>query len=224
MPQPTEEEKDLAWRNYEDAFRALVDAVVGRKSPCYHHDEQVYALAWDLAEYFQAGQAVKKYNEEFDSKIAQLVGEAVGEGVPAGPYSESIYEAVLNLAKAIQAIQAWHAVACYRITDLAEYEAELARLRQIALTIDPATAETTVRWRDVRDPYDILDKSHHVGRQVREYFARNPGGDWVHFGDLPSATDDALWERDRHKRVESDLIDWRIFDMLADMQGPGGGG
>ena len=84
MPLPTEEEKDLAWRNYEDAFRALVDAVVGRKSPCYHHDEQVYALAWDLAEYFQAGQAVKKYNEEFDSKIAQLVGEAVGEGVPAG--------------------------------------------------------------------------------------------------------------------------------------------
>ena len=61
----------------------------------------MYALAWDLAEDFQAGQAVKKYNEEFDSRITQLVGGAVGEGVPAGPYSEPVYEAVLNLAQAI---------------------------------------------------------------------------------------------------------------------------
>ena len=111
MPLPTEEEKDLAWRNYEDAFRALVDAVVGRKSPCYHHDEQVYALAWDLAEYFQAGQAVNKSRKKFDSTINLLVGDAVGEGVPVGPYSDSVYEAVLNLA---EAIHAWDAVACYR--------------------------------------------------------------------------------------------------------------
>ena len=48
MPVPTEEEKHLAWENYEDAVRALVDAVIGRKSPGYHIDEQLYALAWDL--------------------------------------------------------------------------------------------------------------------------------------------------------------------------------
>ena len=100
------------------------------------------------------------------------------------------------------------------MTDLDEYEAELARRRQIGLTIDPAHAETTVRVVDLSDPYDILDESHHVERRVREYFARNPGGDWVHFGDLPNATDDALWERDRRKLVELDLNDWRILRLF----------
>ena len=157
-----------------------------------------------LAEYFQIGLAVNKSREEFDTKITLLVGDAVGEGVPAGPYSDSVYEAVLNLAGAIHA---WHAVACYRVTYLDEYEAELARRRQIGPTVDPAHAETTVRVVDFRDPYDILNPSYHVGRRVREYFARNPGGDWIHFGDLPDATDDALWERDGRILVEIHEVD-----------------
>ena len=47
-------------------------------------------------------------------------------------------------------------------TDLDEYKVELARRRQIGLTIDPAHAETTVRVVDWSDPYDIRDESHHL--------------------------------------------------------------
>ena len=87
-----------------------------------------------------------------------------------------------------------------------EYEAELARRRQIGLTINPDTAETTVRLVDVGDPYDILDRSNHVGRWACEYFARHPGGEWILF-DLPDATDDALWERDyANTDAEIDLM------------------
>ena len=117
-----------------------------------------------------------------------------------------------NLA---EAVQAWHAVSLDRVTDLAEYEAELARRRQIGLTIDPANAETTVRVVDWSDPYDFLDESCHVGRWVREYFARNPGGDWVHFGDLPNATNDALWERDGRILVEINQDDRYVFVQAA---------
>jgi hypothetical protein len=82
-----------------------------------------------------------------------------------------------------------------------EYKIELEGRRQIGLTIDPATAETTFWWADMNDPYDILDERHHEGQSGREYFARNPGGEWVHFEDLPEATHKALWQRDRRKLV-----------------------
>ena len=78
----------------------------------------------------------------------------------------------------------------------------MERRRQIGLTIDPATAETTFWWTDVIDPYDILDPKHHAGSAGRTRFARNPGasnGDWVDFNDLPEATRKALWERDGRK-------------------------
>ena len=84
---------------------------------------------------------------------------------------------------------------------LREYNAELERRRQIGLTIDPATAETTFWWADDLDPYHILDEHHHAGCIGRERFARNPGGEWVHFGDLPEATCKALWKRDGRKLV-----------------------
>jgi hypothetical protein len=82
-----------------------------------------------------------------------------------------------------------------------EYRAEVERLRQIGMTIDPATAETMFCWADMNDPYDILDERYHEGQSGREYFARNPGGEWVRFSDLPEATRKALWERDRRKLV-----------------------
>ena len=69
MPVPTEEEKDLVWKNYEEAFRALVDAVVGRKSPRYHHDEQVYALARDLASIFRLGRRSKNIARNLTAQL-----------------------------------------------------------------------------------------------------------------------------------------------------------
>jgi hypothetical protein len=69
--------------------------------------------------------------------------------------------------------------------DLEEYRIEIERLRQIGLTIDPATAETAFFWTNMNDPYDILDERYHEGQSGREYFARNPRGEWVHFDDLP---------------------------------------
>jgi hypothetical protein len=85
--------------------------------------------------------------------------------------------------------------------DLKEYKIELERRRQIGLKIDLATAETTFWWADIYDPYHVLGEKHHEGQSGREYFARNPGGEWVHFEDLPEATHKALWERDRRKLV-----------------------
>ena len=82
--------------------------------------------------------------------------------------------------------------------DIAEYEAEIERRRQIGLTIDPATAETMFDWVDENDPYGILEEQYQAKVMRREYFVRNPGAsnDWVHFHDLPKATRKALWARD----------------------------
>ena len=203
MPRPTQEEKDLVWRNCVDAIGALVDAVVGREVPrSYDYQKRQYFHAKNLAKDFQVGQAVYKYNKEFDSAITRFVCFTVGLEVPEGPYSEPVYEAALNVAEVVQASEA---VLFYRVTDLDEYEAELRRRRQIGPTIDLATAETTARVVDVSDPYDIRDRSYHAGWGVREYFARHPGGDWVHFGDLPDATNDALWQRDEQILVQEGL-------------------
>jgi len=88
-----------------------------------------------------------------------------------------------------------------RMTAFDEYKAEVERRRQIGLTIDPATAETMFWYADMNDPYDILDEEYHEGQYGRERFARNPGGVWVDFNDLPEATHEALWQRDGHKLV-----------------------
>ena len=80
-----------------------------------------------------------------------------------------------------------------------EYAAEMERRRQIGLSIDPAIAETMFWWADINDPYCILDAERHEGQVGRERFARNPGGEWVDFNDLPEATRKALWARDERK-------------------------
>ena len=85
--------------------------------------------------------------------------------------------------------------------DLKKYKIELKRRRQIGLTIDPAIAETTYWGAHMNDPYGILDERYHKGKISREYFARNPDEEWVHFKDLPEATRKVLWERDGHKLV-----------------------
>jgi len=81
-----------------------------------------------------------------------------------------------------------------------EYKAEIERRRQIGLTIDPTTAETTFGWYDLGDPYGIMGHKYHLDCVGRERFARNPGAtDWINFNDLPEATREALWKRDGRK-------------------------
>jgi hypothetical protein len=47
-----------------------------------------------------------------------------------------------------------------------------------------------------------LEERHHPIRSgARDSFARNPGGEWVNFGDLPEATRKALLERDECKQA-----------------------
>ena len=61
MPVPTRQEIDLAWKDYEDAIGALVDAVFGRKMPppdC--GDAQCNCEAFVVAKNLQVGQAVYK--------------------------------------------------------------------------------------------------------------------------------------------------------------------
>ena len=82
------------------------------------------------------------------------------------------------------------------------YQAELDRRQQIGLTIDPATAETACLDGNRSDPYGVFDAKYHDGYNGRLHFARNPGGEWIVFHDLPDATNDALWERDWQKFVE----------------------
>ncbi len=141
----------------------------------------------------------KLVKQNQDDAIAELVDAVVGREVTRAPYGEVVYKAAWKLAESCKALEA---VYNYRLTDLDEYNVEVERRRQVGLTIDPATAETTFWWADVFDPYDILDPKHHGGQIGRESFARNPGAsndEWVDFGDLPEATRKALWERGGRK-------------------------
>jgi hypothetical protein len=73
----------------------------------------------------------------------------------------------------------------------------LAIRKKAGRKIDPDTAE--VMWTYVCDfdPYGVDPELPEEYNQVgRDYFARSPGSDiWVWFGDLPSATSDALWKK-----------------------------
>jgi hypothetical protein len=74
--------------------------------------------------------------------------------------------------------------------------------REAGLKIDSETAEVSWTYGQVLDPYGIRDllpeECYCVGRA---YFARAPGSDmWVHFHDLPSETEDALWKK-RSKKL-----------------------
>jgi hypothetical protein len=138
-------------------------------------------------------------NKNRDDAIAELVDAVLCERQKVPGARERVYHATRKLLTACKALEA---VCNHTFTDLDESRAEVERRRQIGMTIDPATAETTFWWADVFDHYHILDKSHHGGQIGREQFARHPGAsnnDWVDFNDLPEATHKALWERDEHK-------------------------
>ena len=74
-----------------------------------------------------------------------------------------------------------------------------ALLKIAGQQIDPATAEVEWSYEYTLDPYHVWQNipDECVGR---EYFARVPGTSvWVHFGDLPEATQVALWSKHSSK-------------------------
>jgi hypothetical protein len=202
MPRPTKFE--LADKMYKNALTALGLAVVGQRMPREPYSKPIKDAAWNLVEAYRSGQAVYKHNQwlvdkNFDDAITALVDAAVDQNVPRGPYSEHVYDAARNVVESYKDAEA---VDSYRLTDLEEYKAERERRREIGLTIDPATAETMFWYADMIDPYDILDpKKYNENCCGRVRAARNPGGQWVAFEDLPEATCEALWKRDGRKLV-----------------------
>jgi len=107
----------------------------------------------------------KRAGRNIDDAIAALVDVVRHEDETSNPdarYSAVVYKTAWKLCEALKAADA---VFDYRIgtahqeggwamttADRAEYHAEIERLRQIGLTIDPATAETFFRWTDLADP------------------------------------------------------------------------
>jgi hypothetical protein len=86
-------------------------------------------------------------------------------------------------------------------TDQMTVEQWLATRKEAGLKIDPETAEVDWTYALTLDPYGVYRDLPEEYQQVgREYFARSAGSDiWVNFGDLPEATEKALWEK--HKRM-----------------------
>jgi hypothetical protein len=87
------------------------------------------------------------------------------------------------------------------MTEKMTVEQWLAIRKEAGLKIDPETAEVDWRYARTFNPYGLslpdLPEEYNIGR---EYFARSPGSDiWVNFDDLPKATRDALWERNKRK-------------------------
>ena len=95
----------------------------------------------------------------------------------------------------------------------------LAIRKEAGLKIDPETAEVDWKYAQTLDPYGIDPDLPEELRQVgREYFARSPGSDiWVHFGDLPEETRDALWSCSPNDRPVGGAR--RILRRLLDPRG-----
>jgi hypothetical protein len=92
----------------------------------------------------------------------------------------------------------------------AEYDRRMKMRRDAGLLIDPSTAVIDCYYAQMLDPYgDLLPLLPMEEQVVREYFARAPGSDiLVHFGDLPAATRDAIWNRIRKGEISDDTLDW----------------
>jgi len=90
---------------------------------------------------------------------------------------------------------AWDAL-CGRPTTVEERRAFYRDREEHGRRIDPANAEVMSEWGHTSDPYRIIDDLADEERQIgRVYFARAPGGVWVHFGDLPAETVQVLRRR-----------------------------
>jgi hypothetical protein len=90
----------------------------------------------------------------------------------------------------------------------------LAIRKEAGLKIDPETAEVTWDYAQTFDPYGVFPDLPEEYQQVgREYFARAPGNDvWVHFGDLPKATREALWKKHSSKLAFPAGLEWVRFE------------
>ena len=65
-----------------------------------------------------------------------------------------------------------------------------ARMKEEGKLIDPKTAEVACDTVDTLDPYGLNPSdAYQIGR---EWFARRPGGEWVHWSDLPKETVQAI--------------------------------
>jgi len=73
----------------------------------------------------------------------------------------------------------------------------LAIRKKAAAKIDPRTAKVDWAYAQTLDPYRVYGELPEECQQTgREYFARSPESDvWVWFGDLPTATHNALWKK-----------------------------
>jgi hypothetical protein len=81
-----------------------------------------------------------------------------------------------------------------------EKERWLASRVEAGLKIDPETAEVEFFYEHTLDPYGLYDLPEELQQTGRVYFACAPGTDiWVHFGDLPADTRDALWKKHSKK-------------------------
>lgn len=92
---------------------------------------------------------------------------------------------------------------------LADVQAFIAERRAEGLRIDPATCERACWAVPIIDPYGLLDLPEEEQCFSPEPFVRNPGGDWVWYGDVPEATFAAILAR--AEKVEADAPDGLPF-------------
>ena len=104
-------------------------------------------------------------------------------------------------------------IGCGEIDGLS-IEQWLAVRKAAGTKIDPNTAEVEWAYRQTLDPYGVYGELPEICQQVgRDYFARSPGSDvWVWFGDLPDATERALWKR-YHSKLAFPAGLERIFEI-----------
>ena len=100
---------------------------------------------------------VKMYENDIAELVDAVADQNVGRICWAARYLSEFADAICKI-------------------DIAEYEAEIERRRQIGLTIDPATAEMKFIWVDENDPYGVLEEQYQSKVLRREYFALHPDG------------------------------------------------
>ena len=90
------------------------------------------------------------------------------------------------------------------------YNNRMDERRAAGILIDPAMAGIEWCWGLTLDPYHDGFEMPPECRQIgRVYFARAPGSDIrVHFGDLPDATRDAIWNRIDKGEISDDTLEW----------------